>query len=165
MRHLHDHRKLGRTSPHRQALLRNLAMSLVRHGRIETTLPKAKELRRVADRLVTWAKHGNIAGRRLARRWLNDRELLSKLFDELAVRFQDRAGGYTRIFRLGSRMGDGAPMALIEYLPGLVAEKKSAPTPKEEKKITAKPAAKSKAATAPKAKKTAKAPAKSKKKA
>ncbi len=116
MRHAVDHRKLGRTSPHRLAMLGNMAQSLIRYGRIETTLPKAKELRRLADRLVTLGKRGSIAARRRARRWVPDREILKKLFEELAPRFSNRNGGYTRVLKLNFRQGDQAPMALIEYV-------------------------------------------------
>lgn len=117
MRHAMDQRKLGRTTGHRIALLRNLAVALVTHERITTTLPKAKELRRVADRLVTWGKRGTLAARRKARRWVDNRDALTKVFAELAPRFSGRAGGYTRILKVADRPGDQAPMALIEYLP------------------------------------------------
>lgn len=116
MRHLIDHRKLGRTSPHRQALLRNLAVALIQHGRIKTTLPKAKELKRLADRIVTWGKKGTLAARRQARRTIQDRDVLAKVFQELAPRFASRNGGYTRVLKLDLRAGDLAPMALVEYL-------------------------------------------------
>lgn len=116
MRHLVDHRKLGRTASHRRALFRNMAASLILSERIETTLPKAKELRRVADNLITLAKGGTLHKRRQAASFLQDGDALSKLFGVLADRFKDRQGGYTRIFKFGSRLGDGAPMAAIEYL-------------------------------------------------
>lgn len=116
MRHLVDHRKLGRTTPHRQALLRNMAVALIQHGRIKTTLPKAKELRRLADRIVTWGKKGTLAARREARRTIQDRAALTKVFQELAPRFASRNGGYTRLLKLDLRAGDLAPMALVEYL-------------------------------------------------
>lgn len=116
MRHLVDHRKLGRTTPHRLALLKNMAVSLIQHGRIQTTLPKAKELRRVADRLVTLGKRGTVAARRRARRFVHDAQALTKLFTELAPRFANRNGGYTRVLKLNFREGDQTPMALIEYL-------------------------------------------------
>lgn len=116
MRHLIDHRKLGRTTPHRQAMLKNMVVSLIRHERIQTTLPKAKELRRLADRVVTWGKRGTLASRRQARRFVSDKEALSKLFNDLAPRFANRNGGYTRILRTAYRTGDQAPLALIEYL-------------------------------------------------
>ena len=116
MRHLTDHKRLGRTTPHRMAMLKNMASSLILHGRIQTTLPKAKELRRLADRLVTWGKKGTAASMRQARGFIHDRDILAKLFKDLAPRFASRNGGYTRIFKLNFRQGDQAPMALIEYL-------------------------------------------------
>lgn len=127
MRHLVDHRKLGRTASHRKALFRNMASSLILAERIETTLPKAKELRRVADHLVTLAKDGSLHKRRLAARVVQNDEALRKLFAELAPRFKDRQGGYTRVYRFGSRLGDGAQMAAIEYLGYQLPER-----PKEE---------------------------------
>lgn len=130
MRHLVAFRKLGRTSSHRKALLRNLATSLILQERIETTLPKAKELRRLADRLIGWGKEGTLHARRQAAAVLQEPEALKKLFDGLAARFKERAGGYTRIFKFGFRPGDGADMAAIEYL-GYVPPVKSK---KEEKK-------------------------------
>lgn len=144
MRHLVAHRKLGRTTPHRLALLKNMAQSLICHGRIETTLPKAKELRSVADRLVTLGKRGTLDARRRARRFVQDREALAKLFDELAPRFAARNGGYTRILKLNFRQGDQAPMALIEYVDN--------PAPQPKAKGKSKPAAEKKK-EAPKSKK------------
>lgn len=137
MRHLVDYRKLNRTTPHRLAMLRNMAVSLIRHGRIQTTLPKAKELRRLADRLVTLGKKGTLPARRRARRTLGDRESLVKLFAELAPRFANRKGGYTRILKLNFRDGDQAPMALIEYLDNPPVAPKLKPA-KEAKKKTKK---------------------------
>ncbi len=116
MRHQVQERKLGRHSAHRWAMFRNLATSLVLHERIETTLPKAKELRRVADHLITLAKEGSLHSRRQAAAVLRDPEATKKLFDGLGGRFKDRPGGYTRIFQFGFRRGDGADMAAIEYL-------------------------------------------------
>lgn len=116
MRHLVDYRKLGRTSAHRWAMFRNLATSLICHGRIQTTLPRAKELRRVADRLVTLGKKGTIAAKRRARRLIQDKSALMKLFEELAPRFSNRNGGYTRILKSNFRQGDQSPMAYIEYV-------------------------------------------------
>ena len=116
MRHLVDHRKLGRTTSHRRALLRNLVTSLILHERIETTLPKAKELRGLADRMITWGKQGDLAARRQAARVVRTPEALAKLFNGLAKRFDGRAGGYTRVIHFGRRRGDGAEMAAIEYL-------------------------------------------------
>lgn len=116
MRHQVDHRKLGISRSHRLAMFRNMLASLIHHGRIQTTLPKAKELRRLADRLVTLGKEGTIAARRRARQMVQDKEALVKLFQDLAQRFSNRNGGYTRILKLNFRQGDQAPMALIEYL-------------------------------------------------
>lgn len=98
------------------ALLRNQVTSLIRHGRIRTTLPKAKELRRLADRAVTWGKKGTLAARRQARRYIQDRAVLAKLFGELAPRFAGRQGGYTRLLKSHFRPGDQAPLAWVEYL-------------------------------------------------
>ena len=115
MRHLKQGRKLGRTSAHRKALLRNLATALLEHERILTTEPKAKELRRVADKLVTLGKRGNLHARRQA-------AVVQKLFNEIAPRFAERQGGYTRILRLGYRPGDAAAMAVIELVDAQVGE-------------------------------------------
>ena len=116
MRHLVAHRKLGRTSAHRKSLLRNLATSLVLEERIETTLPKAKELRRVVEPLITIGKSPSLANRRLAFNRLRDRATVSKLFSELAPRYAKRPGGYTRILKLGLRKGDNAEMVLLEMV-------------------------------------------------
>jgi len=125
MRHNVAHRKLGRVTEHRLALLRNLATALLRHEHIETTLPKAKELRPFVERLITVAKRGVAAGeanskvlnaRRLVLKDLQDRDVVSKLFDSLAPRFAERPGGYTRILKTGFRRGDGADTALIELI-------------------------------------------------
>jgi large subunit ribosomal protein L17 len=117
MRHRVQGRKLNRTRAHRQAMFANMASSLIIHDRIETTLPKAKELRRLADKMVTLAKKGTVPARRRAIQIIRDKKAVSKAFDELAGRFRTRAGGYTRIMKLGNRHGDSAPMAIIEYLP------------------------------------------------
>lgn len=116
MRHQIDHRKLGRSAGHRRALLRNMVTSLIMHERVETTLPKAKELRRTAERMVTLAKEGSLHARRQAAAFVKSDESLRKLFSTLAERFKDRQGGYTRIFRFPHRRGDSAEMATIEYL-------------------------------------------------
>lgn len=116
MRHGKRHRKLGRTTAHRLALFRNQLNSLVTHGRIVTTLPKAKELRPVAERLVTRGKSDTVHARRVVGRWVSDRGLIKKLFTEIAPRFADRPGGYTRIVKLGPRHGDGAEMAVLEFV-------------------------------------------------
>ncbi len=125
MRHRVAHRKLGRVTEHRMAMIRNQATSLLRHEHIVTTVPKAKELRPFVERLITIAKRGVAAGdtnlkalnaRRLVMRDIQDRAVVSKLFDDLAPRFQARPGGYTRILRIGSRKGDGAETAQIELV-------------------------------------------------
>ncbi len=116
MRNGHGLRKLNRTSSHRLAMLRNMSNSLLRHERIKTTLPKAKELRRVVEPLITLAKEPTVANRRLAFNRLRDREMVVKLFDELGPRYKARNGGYTRILKFGFRVGDNAPMALMELV-------------------------------------------------
>ena len=116
MRHRKKGRHLGRTASHRRATLRNMATSLFRHERIETTEAKAKELRPFAERLITLARRGDLHARRLARRSIDDREVLGKLFEDLGPRFAERPGGYTRVLKLGARKGDGADMALIELV-------------------------------------------------
>lgn len=116
MRHRLANRKLNRTSSHRAALLRNLTNALLRHEVIKTTLPKAKELRRVAEPMITLGKTPSLANRRLAFSRLRDREMVVKLFDELGPRFGARNGGYLRILKYGFRNGDNAPMALVELV-------------------------------------------------
>ena len=116
MMHHVDHRKLGRKTAHRRAMLSHIASSLVLHDQIETTLPKAKELRRIADHVVTLSKSGTLASRRRALALLRDPKAVEIAFRTLGTRFAKRNGGYTRIYRLGFRRGDSAPMALIEYL-------------------------------------------------
>jgi large subunit ribosomal protein L17 len=116
MRHGHGLRKLNRTSSHRLAMLRNMSNSLLRHERIKTTVPKAKELRRVVEPLITLAKEPTVANRRLAFNRLRDREMVVKLFNELGPRYKARNGGYTRILKFGFRVGDNAPMALMELV-------------------------------------------------
>src|ERR1700674_961633 len=116
MRHQLGLRKLNRTSSHRLAMLRNMTNSLLRHETITTTLPKAKELRRVAEPIITLGKKPSLANRRLAFNRLRDREMVIKLFDQLGPRFANRNGGYLRILKFGFRRGDNAPMALVELL-------------------------------------------------
>ena len=116
MRHRHGLRKLNRTSSHRIAMLRNMANSLFTHEAIRTTLPKAKELRRVAEPLITLSKNPTVANRRLAFDRLRDRDVVVKLFDELGPRYKARNGGYLRILKFGFRQGDNAPMALVELV-------------------------------------------------
>jgi large subunit ribosomal protein L17 len=128
MRHRLGLRKLNRTSSHREAMLRNMTNSLLRHEVIKTTLPKAKELRRVAERIITLGKTASVANRRLAFSRLRDRDMVVKLFDELGPRYAARNGGYLRILKNGFRQGDNAPMAYIELMdrpePAQVAETK-----------------------------------------
>jgi len=116
MRHGMAGRQFGRNSGHRKALLRNLTIALVEHERLETTVPRAKELRRVADRLISWGKDGSLHARRMAQSVLQQHGLVVKLFDDIATRIGDRQGGYTRIIKTRRRFGDGAPMAMIELV-------------------------------------------------
>ena len=116
MRHRKAGKHLNRTSSHRQAMFRNMASSLFRHELIRTTLPKAKELRRVAEPLITLAKEDNTSRRRLAFARLRDKEVVTKLFDELGPRYRERPGGYIRILKCGYRPGDAAPMAYVELV-------------------------------------------------
>lgn len=116
MRHGHGYRKLNRTSTHRKAMFANMATSLITHEQITTTLPKAKELRRVVDRLITQGKKGELHNRRQAFAYLRDDAAVAKLFGAIAERYKDRAGGYTRVLKAGFRYGDSAPMAVIELV-------------------------------------------------
>jgi large subunit ribosomal protein L17 len=116
MRHRHGLRKLNRTSSHRLAMLRNMTVSLLKHEAIKTTLPKAKELRRVAEPIITLGKNATLANKRLAFDRLRDREIVVKLFEELGPRYKSRNGGYLRILKFGFRVGDNAPMALVELV-------------------------------------------------
>lgn len=116
MRHRYSGRKLSRTGAHRRAMFRNMTASLVEHEFIKTTLPKAKELRRVAEPLITLAKNDNVANRRLAFSRLQDKAAVGKLFSELAPRYENRPGGYIRILKCGFRSGDAAPMAYVELV-------------------------------------------------
>ncbi len=116
MRHGHGLRKLNRTSEHRQAMLRNMMNSLLEHEVIKTTVPKAKELRRVVEPMITLAKNPTVANRRLAFDRLRNRDMVTKLFNDLGPRFKARPGGYTRILKMGFRVGDNAPMALVELV-------------------------------------------------
>ena len=166
MRHKLSGRQLSRNAPHRHALLRNMAVSILRHETIRTTLPKAKELRRVVEPLITLAKEATVANRRLAFARLRDSDIVTKLFEDIGPRFRARPGGYTRILRMMPRPGDNAPMALMQLVerpaPAAVeapepgdkkpAKKKAAKAPKAEKAdADAKPAPKKKAAAKKKA--------------
>ena len=126
MRHGHGFRKLNRTSSHRLAMLRNMTVSLLRHEEIRTTLPKAKELRRVVEPMITLGKKPSLANRRLAFDRLRDRGIVEKLFDDLGPRYAKRNGGYLRILKIGFRNGDNAPMALVM----LMDRPEEAPAPK-----------------------------------
>ncbi len=116
MRHGVAGRKFSRTSAHREAMMDNMVISLLRHERIRTTVPKAKEARKLADRVITLGKKGSLHARRLASKTVHDREVLSKLFGPIAERFETRPGGYTRIVRIGRRLGDAADMAFLELV-------------------------------------------------
>jgi large subunit ribosomal protein L17 len=125
MRHRHGLRKLNRTSSHRLAMFRNMAVSLLKHELIQTTLPKAKELRRVVEPMITLGKKPTLANRRLAFNRLRDRDMVTKLFTEIGPRYAKRNGGYLRILKHGFRKGDNAPMALVELLDRPEAEKEA----------------------------------------
>lgn len=151
MRHHLTGRQLSRNSPHRHALMRNMSVSLLRHETIRTTLPKAKELRRVVEPLITLGKSDGDANRRLAFARLRDAEIVEKLFNDLGPRFKKRPGGYTRILRMNPRPGDAAPMALMQLVDGpLAAEPVEAPAEEGKKKPRRKAKAAEPAAEAPK---------------
>lgn len=134
MRHQKSGRKLNRTSSHRIAMFRNMTASLFEHEQIKTTLAKAKELRRVAEPLITLGKEPSVANRRLAYARLRDRAAVSKLFDDLGMRFKDRPGGYLRILKCGHRAGDNAPMAYVQLVDRPAATAKAEPAaPSSEK--------------------------------
>ena len=116
MRHRAKARQLSRTSVHRRAMLNNMATSLIAHGRVTTTTAKAKELRPMVEKLITFARRGDLHARRIVGRRIRDREVLSRLFSEVGPRFASRPGGYTRIIKLGHRSGDGAELARIEFV-------------------------------------------------
>jgi large subunit ribosomal protein L17 len=143
MRHAVKGRKLGRTTSHREALFRNQLQSLVDKEKIVTTLPKAKELRPIAEKVITRGKHGSLHDRRWVLRWVLKRDLVKKVFDEIAPRFTERPGGYLRIVKLGPRQGDGAEMAVLELVERSEA---AAPEPAPEEKKPKKKAAPKKAA-------------------
>jgi large subunit ribosomal protein L17 len=116
MRHRKSGRKLGRTSSHREAMLRNMVTSLLKYEKITTTDAKAKELRKVAEKMITLGKRGDLHARRQALSFVRDREVVGKLFDELSARYRDWTGGYTRIVKMGNRAGDNAPVSIIEFI-------------------------------------------------
>jgi large subunit ribosomal protein L17 len=136
MRHLKEGRKLGRTSSHRKALLRNMVTSLLECEKIETTDAKAKELRKVADKMITWGKRGDLHARRQVLKVVNNKKTVHKLFGDIAPRFRERSGGYTRIIKTGRRKGDNAPLSIIELIP--LQEPKA--TPRKEKEAKGKTA-------------------------
>jgi large subunit ribosomal protein L17 len=140
MRHGQGLRKLGRTTSHRLAMLRNMTVSLLRHEEITTTLPKAKELRRVVEPMITLGKKPSLANRRLAFDRLRDRDIVSKLFDDLGPRYAKRNGGYLRILKAGFRKGDNAPLALVSLMDR--ADEAASTAPAEEKKPAKKKEAK-----------------------
>jgi large subunit ribosomal protein L17 len=161
MRHQKSGRKLNRTSSHREAMFKNMTASLIQHEEIRTTLPKAKELRRVAEPLITLAKVSSVANRRLAYARLRDRDAVGKLFDVLGVRYKNRPGGYLRILKFGFRAGDTAPMALVQLVDrpeaGVEATAEAAAEAAPAKKLTKKAAKKPATKKAAKAKKEAEA--------
>ena len=160
MRHGMKQRKLNRTTPHRQAMFANMAAALIKHEQIKTTLPKAKELRKIVDRLVTLGKKGRLNDRRLAAARLRDADMVKKLFDVLGERYKDRNGGYTRVLKAGFRYGDAAPMAIIELVDRDVDAKGKDSGPNQfDEDMTAEP----EVAEKPKAKKADKKPVKAKK--
>ena len=116
MRHRKAGRKLGRSPSHRKAMLRNMVTSLLEHERIVTTVPKAKETRRVAEKMITLGKRGDLHARRQALSYIRSKDIVAKLFDDLSGQYADRQGGYTRIIRTGTRYGDAAPMAIVELV-------------------------------------------------
>jgi large subunit ribosomal protein L17 len=157
MRHQKSGRKLNRTSSHREAMFKNMAASLIQHEQIRTTLPKAKELRRVAEPLITLAKVSSVANRRLAYARLRDRDAVGKLFDVLGVRYKNRPGGYLRILKFGFRAGDTAPMALVQLVDRPEAAAEAAPETVTEAAPAKKAVKKAAKAKKPAVKKAAKA--------
>ena len=139
MRHLKSGRKLGRTYSHRRATLANLAAALLEHKSIITTTPKAKEARGVVERLITFAKRGDLAARRRVLRTIPDKELVKELFEEIAPKYAERPGGYTRVIKIGSRKGDNAPLAVFELVDyeGVQAKKIEKQRQKRKDKATA----------------------------
>jgi len=137
MRHRARSRRLGRTSAHRLAMYRNMVTSLLDHGRIETTDAKAKEVRRIADRMITLGKRGGLHARRRALRVIRQRKVAEKVFDELALRYRDRPGGYTRVLKVRNRAGDAAPMSIVELVEGAAVEAESGGKAKKARKKSA----------------------------
>src|SRR5512145_15962 len=127
-------RKLGRTSSHREAMFRNMVTSIIKHESIRTTDTVAKEVRKLADKMITLGKKGDLHARRQALSIVRDKDMVGKLFGELTERFRNRAGGYTRIVKVGYRFGDNAPVSILEYLPDEKKKEKAKPKSKKEKK-------------------------------
>lgn len=141
MRHLKDGRKFNRSSSHRTAMFRNMVTSLLKHEKISTTITRSKELRRYADRMITLGKKGDLAHRRKALSFIKSKDVVQKLFSTLAERYKKRNGGYTRIYRSGVRLGDAAPMAIIELVdrdPAAAEKRRTKRVEKEKEKETAK---------------------------
>ena len=157
MRHNRDDKRFDRTSSHLKSMLSNMTNDLVEHGRITTTTPKAKVLRRHAEKMITLGKNGTVAARRRAMAFMKNKSTVTKLFDDLALRYKERNGGYTRILKLGVRPGDNAPMSIIEFVEDASAAPVTEPKPKK-KAPAKKPAAKK--AVAPKKAEAEKAPKK-----
>jgi large subunit ribosomal protein L17 len=146
MRHLNSGRKLNRTSSHRKALFKNMVLALIRHERIKTTDPKAKELRRIADRMVTLGKQGDLAARRRAFAFMQSHDAVKKLFDEIAPRFKERNGGYTRVIKFGNRRGDAAMLSIIEFTGNEEQTKSKKPKKRPRKDTTPEPPRRQRAA-------------------
>jgi len=142
MRHNKSGRRLGRNSSHRLAMLRNMVTSLIEHEKITTTDIRAKELRKLADRMITLGKRGDLHARRQALQVIQDRKVVAKLFDMIGPRFKDRPGGYTRIIKLGVRLGDKAPLSQIELVEEVIVSRVKAASPADETKVKAKAKAK-----------------------
>ena len=138
MRHQKDGRKLGRSTSHREAMFRNMVTSFLQYEKITTTDAKAKELRKVAEKMITLGKQGSLHARRQAASFVRDRAVVKKLFEEISPRFKDRAGGYTRIIKAGNRVGDNAPLSIIELIPQEVKKEEKAKAAKAKKKAAAK---------------------------
>jgi large subunit ribosomal protein L17 len=155
MRHRARSRKIGRTSAHRKAMYRNMVTSLLDHESIQTTDAKAKEVRRIAERMITLGKHGGLHARRRALRVIRSREVTAKVFDDLAERYRERPGGYTRVLKLRTRVGDAASLSLVQLVDGVMADEepkgKKATRKKKEGKVAAPKKATAKKSTAKKA--------------
>lgn len=155
-------RKLGRTSSHKEAMFRNMVTSVIKHERIRTTDCKAKELRKLAEKMITLGKKGSLHARRQALAVVRDKSLVGKLFGELAERYRDRAGGYTRIIKAGYRFGDNAPVSILEFIPDGKKKEKAKPKAKDKTKAKAKEEKKSALESIPEEKKKEKAKVKAK---